>query len=283
MKTCTELAPGKLNLTLDVVGTRADGYHEVCMLMQTVSLYDRVTVTVGGGSWHCRCDVGGVPEDLDNLALKAAMHFCRAAAIDCGGVSVEIAKRIPIQGGMAGGSADAAAVLRAMNRLCGAPFSVSELCRLGEAVGSDVPYCVLGGTALAQGRGERLTVLPSMPKASVVLVRPDFSVSTPTLFAAVDRETDLRRPDTDAALRALRQGDLTALGRQTVNVFQPIIERSHPEVAEICAALRSFGAVGAAMTGTGSVVFGIFSDPGAAARAEASLRASYLTFSAEPV
>lgn len=265
MRSVTKTAPGKLNLTLDVLGTRPDGYHEMLMLMQTVSLCDTVTVSLPEtGGWQCNCDVPGVPSHGDNLALRAAEAFFAAYGNRPAHLSVHIQKTIPMQGGMAGGSADAAAVLRALNVLSGRPFSLGRLCELGQTVGSDVPYCVLGGTALAEGRGELLTPLTPMPEAWFVLVKPEFSVSTPRLFGELDRTGIAVRPDTRQALTCLEQGDLAGLCACMRNVFQPVLNREFPVIGELCDLLRSLGAMAACLTGTGSVVFGVFREEHAA-------------------
>lgn len=267
MRSVCEKAYGKLNLTLDVLGTRPDGYHEMCMLMQSVELYDLVTVELSGNGWQCRCDVPGVPADASNLALRAAEAFFGAYGSRPVNLTVSIRKQIPMQGGMAGGSADAAAVLRGLNTLFGSPYDVQKLCRLGEGVGSDVPYCVLGGTVLARGRGELLTPLPPMPQAWFCLVKPEFSVSTPQLFRRLDDCGISMRPDTEKALDCLRRGDLPGLCGCMQNVFQPVLEQQYPVIGTICCRLQELGALGACLTGTGSVVFGVFDEEHAARRA----------------
>ena len=268
MRSVSRKAFGKLNLTLDVLGRRSDGYHELRMLMQTVSLADDVTVAVEtGGGWICDCAVS--PED--NLAIKAARAFFARTGHDPHGLTVVIEKRIPVGGGMAGGSADAAATLHALNALYGDPFSVAELCALGAQVGSDVPYCVLGGTAKAEGRGEKLTRLAPMPDCFFVTVKPDFSVSTPALFRALDAQTITCRPHTDAAIAALQKGDLPALCGCMANVFEPVLEREHPVIRDLREALMAHGALTACLTGTGSVVYGVFADKAAADAAASAL------------
>ena len=263
----TEQAFGKLNLALDVLGRRPDGYHDMRMVMQSVDLCDTVTVETGTREpWKLDCyrELDGVrhrgayPQDERNLAWRAADCFCRGAGIDPEGVAITICKRIPVQAGMAGGSADAAAVLRALNRGYGAPFTTRQLCRLAEQIGSDVPYCVLGGTALAEGRGEILTRLNAIPEVWFVLAKPEFSVSTPTLFRAIDAQPIESRPELDAMLSAIEAGDAVRIGALLKNVFQPVASSQYPVVDSICRQLLEDGALGAQMTGTGSVVFGMF-------------------------
>lgn len=273
MRTVKILAYGKLNLTLDVLGKRPDGYHDMQMLMQSVSLCDEVTVTLrDDDAWSCICDKADVPAGEGNLALKAARAFYDAHPF-IGGVEVSITKSIPMQAGMAGGSADAAAVLHALNDLCGMPFSLQELMRLGEQVGSDVPYCVLGGTALAEGRGEILTPLRQMPSCAFVLVKPEFSVSTPHLFGELDRVQCPKKPDTVGALQAVESGDLNGICARLYNVFQPVLSAKFPVIDVLCQRLTELGALGSCLTGTGSVVYGIFTDLNAAEHAAGILRA----------
>ncbi len=278
MRSVTEKAAGKLNLTLDVLGVRPDGYHEMRMLMQTVALFDTVTVSLPEtGGWCCTCDVSGVPENGENLALRAAEVFYAAYGGRPAHLSVHIQKQIPMQGGMAGGSADAAAVLRGLNTLHGSPYPVEHLCQLAQQVGSDVPYCVLGGTALAEGRGERLTPLDPMPPAWFVLVKPEFSVSTPRLFGELDRNGIDIHPNTERSLSCLARGDLEGLCACMQNVFQPVLSREYPVIDVLCASLRDMGALAACLTGTGSVVFGVFREEGAALTARDRLQAEGFT------
>ena len=284
MMTVTKKAYGKLNLLLDVLGKRPDGYHEMKMIMQSVDLCDDVTVSLTEtAGWSCTCDKEDVPNGTDNLALKAAEAFFAAGVKRPLGLSVHIQKRIPMQGGMAGGSADAAAVLHALNELYEFPFSLQQLMKISESVGSDVPYCVMGGTALAEGRGEILTQLPPMPPCTYVLVRPKFSVSTPELFRALDEDTVHHSPDIEKALQCLADRDLSGLCACMKNVFQPILCRNYPVIDEICSELTSHGALGACLTGTGSVVFGVFDREEAAKAAAAQLQKHFSVFLAKNV
>ncbi len=275
MKTATERAPGKLNLTLDVCGRRPDGYHEMQMVMQSVALCDLVTVRLGTGKpWSVRTDAPALPDGPENLAWKAAAAFERAFG-SLGGVQILIEKHLPAQAGMAGGSSDAAAVLRALNRLCGFPFSQRALAKLGEQVGSDVPYCVHGGTMLAEGRGEVLTALPQIPDCWALLCKPAFSISTPELFRELDGCAVRRRPDNAAMRQALQDGDLERIGRLLYNVFEPVVRAQYPVVGQITGAMRELGALGTALTGTGSVVYGIFSTQAHAAAAQAGMSPAF--------
>ena len=217
-------ACAKINLTLDILRKREDGYHDMQMVMQTVSLADALTVVPAEGAVGAMSsDLRYLPADGRNLAQMAAAAF-REAVGRGPQVDIAIQKRIPVCAGLAGGSADAAAVLRAMNELTGAGLSVRELAAIGERVGSDVPYCVLGGTALAEGRGEILTPLPPLPRCHVVLCKPSFPISTPQLFAKVNVRKIVCRPDTPGVLAALEAGDLAGVARRLYNVFEDVLE-----------------------------------------------------------
>lgn len=269
-------AYAKLNLTLDVLGRRADGYHDLRMVMQTVALADDLTVELGGGEVQVRTDLSFLPNDERNLAAAAALRFQESAGRGLEGVSIAIRKRIPVCAGMAGGSSDAAAVLRALNDLTAAGLSPEELAAIGGGVGSDVPYCVLGGTALAEGRGERLTPLPPLPSCHVVLCKPGWSVSTPELFARIDGVRLRRRPDTPGLLAALEAKDLGEVARRLYNVFEDVLPpRRAAEIGSIKNVLIQHGALGASMTGTGPTVFGLFAGPESAADAFQALRETY--------
>ncbi|MBC5716698.1 4-(cytidine 5'-diphospho)-2-C-methyl-D-erythritol kinase [Flintibacter faecis] len=270
-------APAKLNLTLDVLGRREDGYHDLKMVMQSITLADRLTLRPGrapgiqvSSSFHF------LPTGEKNLAGKAAVCFYQALGRPARDLDISITKHVPVCAGMAGGSSDAAAVLRALNRLEGDPFSPEELAHVGEAVGSDVPYCVLGCTALAQGRGEVLTPLSPLPHCWVVACKPDFPVSTPELFARIDSCRIRRRPDADGLMAALEQGDLMEVARRMYNVFEDVLpERQLARVADIKNTLIQQGALGANMSGTGPTAFGLFSSQSQAQAAYDVLKQRY--------
>ena len=270
-------ACAKLNLSLDVLNKRPDGYHEMKMVMQTVSLRDRLTVEAGTGRpLEMRSNLGFLPADEHNLAAAAALALCRETGTDPGGLSIRLDKSIPVCAGMAGGSADAAAVLRGLNELLGLGLSQARLEEIGALVGSDVPYCVGGGTALAEGRGELLTPLPALPHCLVVLCKPSFSVSTPELFRALDGCRIRRRPDTAGLIDALTAGDLPGVARRMYNVFEDVLpQRRYQEVCAIKNSLIQHGALGASMSGTGPTVFGLFDRQQAAEDARAALAPIY--------
>ena len=256
--TLREGAFAKINLTLDVLGKRPDGYHDIQSVMQTISIRDDVEVEVGTAKpWTLSCDKEDVPQDSSNLAWKAAEMFCRAAKRDPEGVAIRITKRIPTQAGLGGGSADAAAVLRALNRHYDYPFSIYALAELGAEVGSDVPFCTLGGTVLCQGRGERLRKLPDLPETLFVVCKPDFPVSTPELYRRLDETAIARRPDHTAMEAAIVQGDVGAIAGQLCNVFEPVVTVKHLELNYIKSLMNSYGALGFAMSGSGPSVYAI--------------------------
>ncbi len=276
-------ARAKLNLTLDVLGCREDGYHDLRMIMQSIDLTDTLVVRPGTGEGiQVGTNLKFLPNGDKNLAAIAANAFWKALGKEPVPLDIEIQKRIPVCAGMAGGSSDAAAVLRGLNEQEGFPFSVKELAHVGESVGSDVPYCVLGGTALAEGRGEILTVLPALPKCHVVVCKPDFPISTPELFRRIDSVKVRRRPDTAGVLAALEAGDLEGVARRMYNVFEDVLnERQAAQVTQIKRTLIECGALGATMSGTGPTAFGLFSDRKQAERAYEVLvrdyRETYLT------
>lgn len=258
MTTLYEAAYAKLNLTLDVLGKREDGYHDLQSVMQTISIRDDIEIDVGTGKpWRLLCSDETLPTDERNLAWKAADVFCRTMNRDPDGLEIRIVKRIPSGAGMGGGSADAAAVLRALNRHYGEPLSVLALAEMGAQVGSDVPFCVLGGTAMVEGRGERLRKLPNMPDCIFVVCKPDFGVSTPELYERIDRVEIPQRPDNRAMETALLAGDLGAVAENLCNVFDPVVTSEHLELNYIKSICHSYGALNQQMTGSGSAVFAI--------------------------
>ena len=261
MTTLYEGAFAKLNLTLDVLGKREDGYHDIKSVMQAISIRDDIEIDVGTGKpWCLKCDKEGVPTDERNLAWKAAKVFFDAVKQDPDGLEIRITKRIPSQAGMGGGSADAAAVLRALNRHYEYPFSVGALAELGVQIGSDVPFCVVCGTAMAEGRGEKLRKLADMPDCIFVVCKPQFSISTPDLFRKIDEKEIAKRPNHQAMESALLAGDLGKIAENLCNVFDPVVTEEHLELNYIKSIFNSYGAVGYQMTGSGSAVFCIVPD-----------------------
>lgn len=258
MTTLYEGAFAKLNLTLDVLGKREDGYHNIKSIMQTISIRDDVEIDVGTGEpWTLECSQEGIPTDERNLAWKAAKVYCDGLKKDPNGLTIRITKRIPSGAGMGGGSADAAAVLRALNRHYGSPLSILALAELGAQVGSDVPFCVLCGTAMCEGRGELLRKLPDMPDCVFVVCKPEFSVSTPELYKKIDQVTIPKHPDHMAMESALLAGDVAKVADLIYNVFDPVVTADHLEINYIKSICNSYGALGMQMTGSGSAVYAI--------------------------
>lgn len=261
MTTIYEGAYAKINLTLDVLNKRMDGYHDLKSVMQTISIRDDIEIDVDTGKpWALHCTNASIPTDARNLAWKAAEVFCEAAKIDPNGIEIRITKRIPTEAGLGGGSADAGAVLRALNRHYGSPFSILALAELGSLVGSDVPFCTLCGTAMVEGRGELLRKLPDMPDCCFVVCKPDFSASTPELYNKIDHSVIGKRPDHQAMESALLAGDLAQVAMNVYNVFDPIVTKEHLELNYIKSIFNSYGAIGYQMTGSGSAVFAIVPD-----------------------
>jgi 4-diphosphocytidyl-2-C-methyl-D-erythritol kinase len=276
MTTLFEPAYAKVNLTLDVLGKRDDGYHELASIMQGISLQDDVEMDVNTGEpWKLSCNLEGIPCDERNLAWKAAKCYCDTLNKDPGGLAIRIIKRIPNEAGMGGGSADAAAVLRALNRYFGEPLNIMELADLGGKIGSDVPFCVLCGTAMCEGRGEILRKLPDMPDCFIVVVKPEFSVSTPALYKKIDEVTIAKRPNHMAMESALISGDLEQVAQNILNVFDPVVSADHPELDEIKSVMQEYGALTCQMTGSGSATFGIVDDPLCAVAASGVLKKNY--------
>ncbi|MCD7755428.1 MAG: 4-(cytidine 5'-diphospho)-2-C-methyl-D-erythritol kinase [Firmicutes bacterium] len=258
MTTLYEGAFAKVNLTLDVLGKRPDGYHDLKSVMQTISLRDDIVIDVGTGKpWCLECDREGIPCDETNLAWKAAKVYLDTLHLDPQGLQIRITKRIPSQAGLGGGSADAAAVLRALNRHYGAPLSIAALAELGSLVGSDVPFCTLCGTAMVEGRGERLRKLPDIPDCVFVVCKPDFSASTPELYRKLDEKAIPTRPDHQAMESAILAGDLGKIAENVYNVFDPVVTQEHLELNYIKSIFHSYGALTQQMTGSGSAIFGI--------------------------
>lgn len=287
MKSMTLPAYAKLNLTLDILGKRPDGYHDLRMVMQSIALHDTVTVRTetGDGEITVRTDREDLPGGPGNIAWKAARAFYDAVGIDGGGTEILLEKQIPMQAGMAGGSADGAAVLRALRSLYAPEMPRQELERIGLQVGSDVPFCVRGGTALAEGRGEMLTDLPPLPACAIVVCKPAFGLSTPALFGRVRVEDLSRHPDQDAMKQALAAGDLAAVARQMGNVFEEVLTAQESrEITALKDVMLRCGGLNAVMTGSGPTVFALFAQKDQAERAVEALRDRYSQlFLTEPV
>lgn len=261
MTTLYEGAFAKVNLTLDVLNKREDGYHNLKSVMQAISIRDDVEIDVDTNKpWSLQCSMMEIPQDNTNLAWKAAEAFYGVTGLKTTGLAIRIQKRIPAQAGLGGGSADAAAVLRALNRHYGNPLSILALAELGAQVGSDVPFCVLCGTAMVEGRGERLRKLPDIPDCFFVVCKPDFSVSTPELYQKLDMGAIAHRPDNQAMESALLAADLQKIADNIWNVFDPVVTKDHLELNYIKSIFHSYGAIAYQMTGSGSAVYCIVTE-----------------------
>ena len=279
MITLFEPAYAKINLTLDVLGKREDGYHDLKSVMQTISLRDDIEIDVGTGKpWVLRCDKEGIPCDERNLAWKAAKLYCETMGKDPNGLEIRITKRIPSEAGLGGGSADAAAVLRGLNRLCGDRLSIEELCALGATLGADIPFCIKGGGALVTGIGECLEEVISMPQTPLVVACMGEGVSTPWAYGKLDEAhggfvspapTDARP---DRILRAMENGATEAACESFYNIFEEIVPTVQPYVERLKTTMRESGAVHAMMSGSGPSVFGVFGSVEAATAAVERLR-----------
>ena len=267
-------APAKINLTLDIVGVREDGYHILESIFQAVSVYDTITVkTKWGKSITLVADGCDCPAEK-NTAYKAAEAFFRYTGLKKG-VKITVEKHIPQQAGMGGGSADAAGVLWALNLLFDTRLTIAQLCEIGLSVGADMPFCVLGGTALVKGIGEKLQILPALPDCYIVVVQPDEGISTKEAYAAVDNAVITHRPDNAAAIAALKAGDLLGVCAQAVNVFEVATELE--SVAAIRRKMEAYAPLCSQMTGSGSCVFAIFTDRDSAVECQMDLLEEYPT------
>ena len=264
----TVLAPAKLNLALDVVGLLPNGYHDLDMTMQAITLYERVVLR-RSPYLNLRLPGSLVAPNNKNTAIKAALAFFHYTGL-LAGVDITIYKNTPVRAGMAGGSADAAAVLVGMNELYGAHLSMSELCALGAKIGADVPFALMGGTCRVQGVGDVMKALPPCPDCWFTVVMPDYGVSTPEAFAAYDKVGSSTHPDCEAQEKAIRAGDLDAVCAAAGNALEECSGAKDNEA--IKALLRAHGAVTALMTGSGAAVFGVFRDEAAARTAAAAAK-----------
>lgn len=261
MRTYNEGAFAKLNLYLGIHGLRDDGYHELETVFQSIELQDQVSISVHDkGGISLRCNKRFLPTDQRNLAYKAALAFFEAAGIDNPGLHINIKKVIPVGAGMAGGSTDAACVLRLLNRAFDRPLSWEQLAETALKLGADVPFCLWGGTALAGGVGEKLKPLAPMPDCFIVVAKPHFSVSTKAAFGLYDQQPDLLCPDSSTMVEALEQGNLKAISEHLYNSLEKPVGGQHPRILQLVERMNNAGALGARMTGSGSAVFGIFDD-----------------------
>lgn len=279
-----EPAPAKVNLALDILRRRPDGYHDLLMVMQSVSLCDTVIVEETPDGFALDTGGGFTPLSGRSMELRTAEAFFSTIGRPMPGLRVTLEKRIPAYAGLGGGSADVAAFLRILRKVYCPSLSADALERIGLSIGSDVPFCVRGGTAYAQGRGEILTPLPPLPDMYFVLCKPPFDIPTPTLFARADRLTLSRRPDIDGMTDAVRRGDFDAIAARLCNVFEDVLPPEFAEVFAVKARLLELGADNAVMSGSGPTVCGLFRAAAAAQAAADTLRERYPnTFTATPL
>ena len=251
-------AMAKINLGLDVLRRREDGYHEVKMVMQTVGICDRLEFTrLKEDVIRITTDRAELPANEHNLIYKAAKLMKDSYGIR-EGVSVKLEKNIPIAAGMAGGSTDAAAAIHGMDRLFGLTLPLSEKQKLGVRIGADVPYCLMGGTALSEGIGEVLTALPAVPVVHLVIAKPDINVSTRFVYENLHANSLTRHPDIDGMVESIRRGDLSGIAARMENVLETVTAKRYPVIEEMKIFLKEQGAMNALMSGSGPTVFGIF-------------------------
>lgn len=259
-------AYAKINLGLDVVRRLENGYHEVKMVMQTVGIYDVLDFERTDGGIVITTDSGELPTDENNLIYKAAKLMMEIYPIS-GGVKIHLEKHIPIAAGMAGGSTDAAATLKGMNRLFDLGCTLKDLMELGVKIGADVPYCVMGGTALAEGIGEKLTPLAPAPDCYVLVAKPDINVSTKYVYEHLDAQEIVKHPDIDGMVEAIAEESLQGILDRMENVLETVTVSAYPIIQTIKDRMKELGAINSLMSGSGPTVFGIFVEKDMARRA----------------
>ena len=266
MERYTIKAYAKVNLGLDVVRRLPNGYHQVKMIMQTVGIYDELTMEKAAEGITITTDSGELPTDENNLIYKAAKLMREKYGID-GGMRIHLQKNIPIAAGMAGGSTDAAATMKGINTLFGLEVKSGELMEEAVKIGADVPYCIMGGTALAEGIGEKLTALPSVPHMFLLVAKPDINVSTKYVYEHLDAAGIAHHPDIDGMVEAIRENSLCGILERMDNVLETVTIPAHPVIDTIKKRMRELGAEESLMSGSGPTVFGVFSDKECAKKA----------------
>ena len=270
---CTAVAFGKLNLMLDIVGINADGYHELETVMQSVSLFDTLDMQINNtGENKIICEKAGFPCDSSNLIWKAVAAFEHYTGLKTGGITASVDKQLPSMAGMAGGSADCAATLCALDAMFDTKLKKVQLCEIGVGLGADVPFWIVGGTQLCRGVGEKMTAL-SMPRCAFVVVKPDISISTPAAFKKYDSLKSVPKCNTAAFLKSLEKNNLQKMCRLHFNALEYAANEEEIETAK--KKLLDAGALGALMTGSGSAVFGVFENPGKAQAALEKIKNDY--------
>ncbi len=248
----------KINLSLDVLKKRDDGYYEVEMVMQQINLYDNIYISKrDDGQIKIVTNCEYIPVDISNIAYKAADKLREVVGISKG-VDIYIDKKIPVSAGLAGGSSNAAAVLKGLNKLWNLKLSKKELIIIGEDIGADVPFCILGGTALAEGKGEKLTVIkPAIQNIWIVLARPPISISTGEVYRQLDLSKITNRPNTAGLIDAIKRGNIYGISDNMGNVLETVTEEKHPIINEIKRKMMEYNCLGSSMSGSGPTVFGI--------------------------
>ncbi|MCR4605691.1 MAG: 4-(cytidine 5'-diphospho)-2-C-methyl-D-erythritol kinase [Eubacterium sp.] len=253
-------APAKINIGLDVLGTREDGYHEVRMVMQTIRLFDRLTLTrKKDPGVRLTTNLKFLPTDENNLVVKGAKMLMKEFEIP-GGLNIKLEKRIPVAAGLAGGSTDAASAMIAINSMYDLGLKHSQLMKRAVKLGADIPYCILKGTALAEGLGEKLSTIPKFPNCTILIVKPGIHLSTKKVYDALVMDENTYHPDIDAILAAMKESDLKGVCELMGNTLESVVVGEHPEIKEIEEFMLERGALGAIMSGSGPTVFGVYDD-----------------------
>lgn len=274
MEQITIAAPAKINLSLDITGKLENGYHALDTIMQTISIEDKITLAKTGRQISVLCDHPQVPQGNGNICHKAAEAFFEKTALE-GSVIITIDKNIPVAAGLAGGSSDAAAVIKGLNLLYGTGLTQREMCEIGLKCGADVPYCIVAGTCRAKGIGEKLTKLPSFAGVYIVLVVPDFFVSTEWAYKNYDLNSPDEKPRTEELISYIRGRDIKNTAERMANVLESVTAKKHPEIREIKHDIKKSGACGSVMSGSGPSVFGLFENEEKARIAYSVIREKY--------
>ncbi|MEG1996517.1 MAG: 4-(cytidine 5'-diphospho)-2-C-methyl-D-erythritol kinase [Oscillospiraceae bacterium] len=275
-------APAKINLLLDIVGILPNGYHDMQMIMQSISLYDKIRIMKNKmNKVNIFCDDYRVPTNMTNTAFKAAMSFFEKCNITDFGVNISIKKNIPSQSGMGGGSADAAAVLIGLNKLFNTNMTSSQLADIGKEIGADIPFCIYGGTALVQGIGEKVILLAPLPHCYIAIAKPKKGVCTKHAFAKFDSLASCEHPNIKLLIDEIANADINKVAKSMGHVLEAVCDVQ--EVFKIKEEMTSMGAIGAMMSGSGSTVFGIFNDESKAKACVNSLSNTYFTALTSPV
>jgi 4-diphosphocytidyl-2-C-methyl-D-erythritol kinase len=280
----TAAAYAKVNISLDIISRMPDGYHELLMIMQSIELHDVITVRcVPGEGVALKTDLDYLPVDGRNIAAKAALCFYEYTGISGYRTFIHIRKHIPVAAGLGGGSTDGACVLRMLNSMFETGLSAVELEKIGIKVGSDVPFCISGGTKLVSGRGEIISDIAPLPSCHIIICKPPFAFSTPELFKRINCDKIRSRPDTDGIIAALDNNNIGGVGRRMYNVFEDFLPRGLSDIENIKYAMLNHDALGVTMTGSGPSVFGIFDSKAQATKAYEFLRESFdSTFITKP-